>query len=253
MRLKDKVAIITGGGTGLGRAYAVRFAAEGAKVAVAARNLSRLDDVVKEIEAKGGEALAVQTDVSDEASTLEMAERTVERFGKIDILVNNAAYYAELKVVLWDAWTVEEWERNFAVTVLGGWLCAKAVFPHMKAQGKGKIVNISSTVADAGIDFLIPYSSCKGGVNAITRAMASALGEHNINVNCVAPGYVLTSASLEMPGRSEKGDRFQATLRTLKRDAHEDDLIGAALFFASDDADFITGQILAVDGGGVFR
>jgi NAD(P)-dependent dehydrogenase (short-subunit alcohol dehydrogenase family) len=253
MRLKDKVAIITGGGTGLGRAYALRFAAEGAKVTVAARNLARLEAVVKEIEAKGGEALAVQIDISDEASTQEMAKRTAERFGKIDILVNNAAYYAELSAISWDDWTVEEWERNFTVTVMGGWLCAKAVFPYMKAQGKGKIVNISSTVADAGLDLLMPYSSCKGGVNAATRAMASALGEHNINVNCVAPGYVLTSASLEMSSHTEKGDKFQASLRTLKRDAHEEDLVGGVLFFASDDSDFITGQIMAVDGGGVFR
>jgi NAD(P)-dependent dehydrogenase (short-subunit alcohol dehydrogenase family) len=253
MKLKDKVAIITGGGTGLGRAYALRFAEEGAKVAVAARNLSRLEDVVKEVKANGGEALAIQIDVSDEASTLEMAKRTADRFGRIDILVNNAAYYAELEVVPWDDWPVEDWERNFTVSVIGGWLCTKAVFPYMEAQGKGKIVNISSTTADAGIDFLMPYASCKGAVYAMTRSMATALGDHNINVNCVSPGYVLTSASLGMSGHTEKGDKFQASLRCFKRDAHEEDLMGAVLFLASEDSDFITGQIVAVDGGSVFR
>lgn len=253
MRLKDKVAIVTGGGIGLGRAFALRLAEEGAKVVVAARNLSRLEEVVKQIEAKGGEALAVQTDVSDEASTLELARRTVEKFGKIDILVNNAAYYAELSTIPWDNWTPEDWDKQFSVTVMGGWLCTKAVFPYMKAQGKGKIVNISSTVADAGLDLLMPYTCCKGGVGAMTRAMASALGEHNINVNAVAPGYVLTPGSLGMPTHTAKGDKFQASLRTLKRDEHDEDLVGAVLFFASGESDFITGQVLAVDGGGVFR
>ena len=190
-------------------------------------------------------------DISIEKDTLEMANSAMKEFGRIDILVNNAAT-GLVKKIFFEV-SAEEWDRVMATNVKGSWQCIKAVFPHMKKQGKGKIVNISSTVADAGLDLLMPYSSCKGGVNAATRAMASALGEHNINVNCVAPGYVLTSASLEMSSHTEKGDKFQASLRTLKRDAHEDDLVGGVLFFASDDSDFITGQIMAVDGGGVFR
>ena len=253
MRLKDKVAIITGGGRGLGRAFALRFAEEGSKVVVCARTLSQLEEVVKEIENKGGEALAIRTDVSVEADTLEMARKTAERFGRIDILVNNAASYSELGIRPWESWSVEEWEQIFTTNVTGGWLCVKAVFPYMKAIGKGKIINISDAAFDQGFPGLLPYSCSKGAVQALTRSLALGLAPYGIMVNCISPGYTLTEASLEMPGRALRGEDAIIWSRCNRRAEFEEDVVGTAVFLACDDSDFITGQVIGVDGGQIRR
>ncbi len=253
MKLKDKVAIVTGGGRGIGRAYALRFADEGARVAIADIIFDNARKVADEIKAKGGEALALETDITSEASTTEMAHKTLERFGKIDILLNNAAIFYGIGGRSWDAWSTEDWDRMFAVNVRGGWLCAKAVFPQMKAQGKGKIVNVASSTADTGLPVLLPYTCSKGAVMTLTRSLARALGRYNINVNCISPGYTLSEASLNMPGRTPEADEAMIRGRCFRRQQHPEDLVGTAVFLASDDADFITGQVITVDGGEAMR
>ena len=253
MKLKDKVAIITGAGQGIGRVYALRFADEGAKVVSVDINAEKAQRVAGEIEAKRGEALAIHTDISSEASTAEMAEKTIARFGKIDILVNNAALYYGVGVKRWDASTPEEWDRIFSVNVKGPWLCVKAVAPQMIAQGKGKVINIASTTADTGFHGLLPYACSKGAVITLTKALARALGRHNINVNCISPGYTLTEASVEMPGKRPGADEAFLPSRCFRRPEQPEDLVGLAVFLASEDSDFITGQTIIVDGGEVMR
>jgi 3-oxoacyl-[acyl-carrier protein] reductase len=195
--LKDKVAIITGGGRGIGRAFALRFAEEGAKVVIAEILLENAQKVAQEIEAKGGDVMALHTDVADEESTQEMAKKAVEHFGRIDILINNAAIYFGLQRKTWHTLTLEEWDRMFAVNVRGVWLCCKAVFPYMQQQGKGKIVDIASGTAGgpAGATQRFHYATSKGAVITMTRLLARALGEHNICVNCIAPGLTITEAT----------------------------------------------------------
>ncbi len=253
MKLKDKVAIVTGGGRGIGRAYALRFADEGAKVVVAEIVAENAQKVADEIKAKGGEALAVHTDVSSEASTTEMAKKTIEQFEKIDILLNNAAIYYGIGVKRWDDWAPEDWDRMYAVNVKGGWLCSKAVVPQMITQGKGKIINIASGTADMGYAGLLPYTCSKGAVMAMTRAIARSLGRYNINVNCISPGYTMSEASVEMPGYSEKGTEMMVQAQALRRAEQPEDLVGTAVFLAGEDSDFITGQTISVDGGSVMR
>jgi 3-oxoacyl-[acyl-carrier protein] reductase len=253
MKLKDKVAIVTGGGRGIGRAYALRFAEEGAKVVVADIIFDNAQKVADEIKAKGGEALALRTDISDVSSTQEMAEKTLEQFGRIDILMNNAAIYYGVGMKRWDTWAPEDWDRMFAINVKGGWLCIKAVAPHMITQGKGKIINIASSTADTGYHGLLPYTCSKGAVITMTKAMARALGRHNINVNCISPGYTMSEATAEMPGRSAEGDDMVVKVRALRREEQPDDLAGTAVFLASEDSDFVTGQTFSVDGGEVLR
>ena len=254
MRLEDKVAIITGGGQGIGRAYAVRFAQEGAKVAVADIIEEKAQKVAEEIKSDGGQALAFFTDVSDETSTVQMARKTKEQFGGIDILVNNAAIYYGLRRTSWDTWTADEWNNQLRINVLGMWLCIKAVVPYMVEQRKGKVVNISSAVVWSGQANMLPYNCSKGAVNAMTAALAKELGIHNINVNAIAPGWALSEA-----GREAYKDKLEAVreqvlnARSIKRDMMPDDLVGTAVFLASDDSDFITGQAVCIDGGINFR
>ncbi len=253
MKLKNKVAIVTGAGRGIGRAYALRFVDEGAKVAVAEIIFENAQKVVKEIEARGGEALALHTDVSDEASTIEMSMKTMERFGAIDILINNAGYFYGLQARAWDAWTIEDWTRSFQVNTIGSWLCAKAVTPYMIAEGKGKIINISSTTVNIGYPYLLPYTCTKGAIIALTRSLATSLGRYGINVNSISPGLTLSEATVEATDRNIQAEEGVAKARALRRNEYPEDLVGAAVFFASEDSDFITGQILNVEGGSVFQ
>ncbi len=255
MRLENKVAIVTGCGRGLGRAYALRFAREGAKVVAADIILKNAQEVAKEIEADGGQSLALYTDVSDETSTIEMAKKTIERFGGLDILLNNAARYYEIMLTSWDSWTMEEWNKVFAVNIIGMWLCIKAAAPYMMEQRKGKIINIASSVVWEGVPYKLPYNCSKGAVIAMTTALAKELGPHNINVNAIAPGWVPTKAGIG----AYTGDKLKAkrelvrNMRCLKRDETPEDLTGTAVFLASEDSDFITGQVMTVDGGATFR
>ena len=249
MKLKGKVAVITGSGRGIGRAYAMRFAEEGAKIVVADIILENAQKVAADIKAGGGDALPLYVDVSSESSTLEMADKVMEHYGKIDILLNNAAMFYGLTNRSWDAWKPEDWDNMFAVNVKGIWLCLKAVVPHMISQGKGKIINISSSTARRGFPLLLPYTCSKGAVSVLTNCMAKALGQHNINVNTISPGYTMSEAIIERPGKAQGADESVTKSRCFQRMEYPQDLVGTAVFLSSDDSDFVTGQTICVDGG----
>ena len=243
MRLKDKVAIVTGGARGIGKEYSLRFAEEGAKVTIC--DILDCAETAGEIEAKGGEVLALKTDVASEESTVEMAKKTVERFGRIDILANNAAIYGGLQLKPFHEVSVDEWDKMMAVNLRGTWLCCKAVFPYMKEQGYGKIVNLASEVFFTGSNGFAHYVASKGGIIGLTRALAIELGPHNICINCVAPGFTDTEASRQLADIK----KYDTSRTPLGRMGNPDDLTGTALFLASPESDFITGQTLLVDGG----
>jgi len=246
MRLENKVAIITGSARGMGWVFALRFAKEGAKLTIC--DVLDCVPVAEEIEAIGGEVLALKTDVASEKDTAEMAKKTVERFGRIDILVNNAAIIGGKDFVKPpEQLTAQDWDRMLAVNVKGLFLCCKAVIPYMKKQGRGKIVNIASTVAFTGAPAFLHYSTSKGGVVTMTRGLARELGEFNINVNAVAPGVVKTEAV--RAALSEEDLKQIVETQLLKKNIKPEDIAGVVLFLASDEADVITGQTLAANAG----
>jgi|UniRef100_A0A7C4AS35 3-oxoacyl-[acyl-carrier protein] reductase len=245
-RLENKVAIVTGAGKGLGRAFCVKLAQEGAHiVAVTRSDMEGLENTAKEVRALGRDALIRQVDVASESDTLRMADEALKTFGRIDVLVNNAAYYFGVTRKAFTEISVEEWDRMMAVNVRGPWLCARAVFPAMKAQGKGKIVNLASEVFFTGSHGFVHYVSSKGGVIGLTRALAVELGPVGICVNAVAPGYTDTEASRTIADVT-KYDTSRTPLRRLEK---PEDVVGAVAFLASDESDFITGQTVLVDGG----
>jgi 3-oxoacyl-[acyl-carrier protein] reductase len=249
--LKDKVAIITGAGRGLGKAFALRFAEEGAKLLLPDISLERAQNTAGEIKSKGGEAYAMLTDISDEKATQKMADEVVRLYGKVDILLNNAALYYGVERRNWDAWTVKDWDRMFEINVRGTYLCCKAVAPIMVRAGKGKIINIASDVFKvAGAHHLMAYACSKSAVYTLTQCLARALGPSGINVNSIGPGFTATEASL---GQDSRGEAFKATIdaQCLKRREEPADLPGTAVFLASPDSDFITGQYIVVNGGSV--
>jgi len=250
MRLENKVAIITGSARGMGWVFALRFAKEGAKLTIC--DVLDCVPVAEEIEAIGGEVLALKTDVASEKDTAEMAKKTVERFGRIDILVNNAAIIGGKDFVKPpEQLTAQDWDRMLAVNVKGLFLCCKAVIPYMKKQGRGKIVNIASTVAFTGAPAFLHYSTSKGGVVTMTRGLARELGEFNINVNAVAPGVVKTEAV--RAALSEEDLKQIVETQLIKRNIKPEDIAGVVLFLASDEADVITGQTLAANAGEYLR
>ncbi|MFC1955245.1 SDR family NAD(P)-dependent oxidoreductase [Chloroflexota bacterium] len=246
MRLKDKVVIITGSSRALGKGYALRFAREGAKVA--ACDILDCAETVEEIKAKGGEALSIKADITSEEDMVNMAKKTVEHFGRIDILVNNAALYADIVRKPFHEISVEEWDKVMAVNLKGMFLCCKAVFPYMKEQENGKIVNISSAVHHAGVPNFMHYVASKSGVIGLTRSMAREVGPFNINVNAIAPGLFLTDYNAPQITQ-ERLDKDMAS-RSIKRYPKPEDLQGVMVFLSSEDSDFITGQTIVVDGGG---
>ena len=249
--LENKVAIITGAGRGLGRAYALRFAEEGAKLLLPDISLERAEGTVEEIRAKGGEAVAMETDISDENATKKMAEKVMQQYGKVDILINNAAIWYGINITPWDTWTVEEWDRIFAVNVRGTWLCCKAIAPLMIKESRGKIINITSNVAKVpAARLFLPYSCSKGAIYTLTHALARALGPSGINVNAIAPGYVASEASLAQTD-SEKIFEIATSEQSIQRREEPADLVGTAVFLASEDSDLISGQVIYIDAGTV--
>lgn len=255
MQLKDKVAIVTGGANGLGKAYVLGYAREGAKVVIADIDVPAAKELQDSLLQDGKEALALKVDVSNEKDTLEMAKQAAERFGRIDILVNDAAIIVRVKIsrtVPFYDLSLDEWNRVMAVNVNGAFLCCRAVFPYMKAQGSGKIINITSGqfLNGGGKVKFAHYVTSKGAIVGLTRALARELGEFNINVNCLSPGSTLTEDSDDEAG--VKMREAAISDRCLKRIEYPEDVVGAAIFLASSDSDFVTGQIIAVNGGSTF-
>jgi 3-oxoacyl-[acyl-carrier protein] reductase len=248
MRLKDKVVIVTGGGVGIGKAYAQGLAKEGAKVVVADIQEAEAKKVAADIQQSGGEAIAVSVDVTSPEKTQSMAQAALKRYGRIDALVNNAGLYSALKKKPFMEIDPEEWDRVMSVNVKGLFLCVKAVYPAMKQQGKGKIINISSGTALSGSPFFLHYVSSKAGVIGFTRALAREVGDDNICVNSIMPGLTISGSNQEGVMTAEQlADRRKR--RCLQRDQYPQDLVGTVIFLCSDDSDFMTGQSISVDGG----
>lgn len=251
MRLKEKVAIVTGGARGLGKAYALRLAEEGAKVVVT--DILDTNDAKREIEEKGGEAIALYADVSNEDSVNEVARKTVEQFGKIDVLVNNAGIFADVNIKPFCEISLEEWNKILTVNLTGIFLCCKAVYPQMKKQGKGKIINVASSVFFSGVPYFLHYVTSKGAIIALTRALAREIGDDGISVNSIAPGFTMSDAVESNPKFSQQAREIAIKERCFKRNQRPEDLVGTLVLLASDESDFITGQTIVVDGGGVLH
>ena len=252
-RLKDRVAIITGGAYGIGKTFARRRGEEGALVVIADIDADNSQKTVGELNAEGLKTVAINTDVSDERSTLAMAKKVAESFGKIDILINNAAIFSKIKVstVPFDELDMTDWDRMMAVNLKGTFLCSRAVYPYMKKQNKGKIINMASGTFFEGTPVMPHYVASKAGIIGLTRSLASAMAEYNINVNCIAPGRTLSEDPSDES--AVKTNEIRAKTRQIKRIEYPEDLAGTAVFLASEDSDFITGQTIVVDGGTIFH
>lgn len=252
MRLQNKVVIVTGGARGAGRIYALGLAGEGAKVAVA--DVEDSSETAQSILAQGGEAIAVVADVRDESATHEMARKAHERFGRLDVLINNAALYRGIVMQSFEEITVAEWDQMMAVNLRGLFLCVKAVAPYMKKQGSGKIINISSSTVLFGVPGMLHYVTSKAGVIGFSRALARELGRFGITVNTVSPGLVWNEASRQLDSEKKLPIRSLAEAsrqgRAIQKDLLEQDLVGTMIYLCSSDSDMLTGQLINVDGGG---
>lgn len=254
MRLKDKVALITGAAQGIGAAIAESYTKEGAKVVVG--DIVDGNMVVEAMKRAGGEALFVKTDVTIQDDCDAMAKAAVERFGAIDILVNNAAMYGNIVKKPFTEITTDEWNRVMQVNTSGPFHCTKAVFPFMKDKG-GRIINVASSVVFEAPPSFPHYVASKGAVFAFTRCMAKELGEYNINVNTLAPGYTQSEGSKNIEKRRKtsgpKSEEIAVQKRCFKRSSLPEYMVGTAIFLASEDSAFITGQLVLIDGGASFH
>jgi len=253
MRLQSKVVLITGAAHGIGKAYARRFAEEGAEVVIADIDSQGGKTVAQALTDSGFAAWARATDVRNYLDVEALIRETADKFGRIDVLLNNAAIYVTEK--LWKGPVEElelaEWDRVIEVNLKGVFLCCKAAIPIMKRQRSGKIINIASGTFFSGSGDMPHYTTAKGGVVALTRVMARQLGEWNINVNCMTPGSTMSEDSVT----DEVIERRQGSTgkRAFPRIETPADIIGTAVFLASSDSDFITGQLLVVEGGGIMH
>ena len=243
--LDDRTVLITGGVRGIGKVYALGMAREGASIMIA--DIGDASEVVNQVREQGGNADCVLTDVSDEDSTETMAEATKLKFGRIDVLINNAAAFTNVRMGPFDEITVDEWDGVYAVNVRGCWLAAKAVTKYMKEQSYGKIINVSSmTVPDGTPDFA-HYVSSKAAIIGLTRALARELGQWNIAVNTITPDFIPhdPKVAADNPGI----DEMLVAQRAFQRTQVPEDMVGTAVFLSSAASDFITGQNFYVNGG----
>ena len=251
MRFKGKVALITGGTSGIGSETAARFAAEGAKVAITGRNTERGEQVVKDIVDKGGEAIFIRSDVCLASDCKNAVEETLQRFGRIDVLFNNAGVFHPRTI---PDCTEEEWDDTIDSSLKGAFLMSKYALPSMIERGSGSIIHTSSGWGIQGGDKAAAYCAAKGGLIVMAKAMALDHGRHGIRVNCVCPGDVLTPMLHDDAAkRGMSWDEYAAgsVQRPLGRIGSVEDIANAVLFLASDEASFVTGEALVVDGGGV--
>ena len=254
MLLKGKVAIITGAAQGIGAAFAIGYAKEGAKLVIA--DILDGKNVVEDVVKAGSEAIFVKTDVTKQDQCDAMVKAAVDRFGTVDILVNNAAMYANIIKKPFEEITTKEWNRVMEVNATGPFHCTKAVFEVMRKKG-GKIINVASSVVFEGAAGMPHYVTSKGAVMAFTRAMARELGAYNININSLAPGYTQSEASKTIQKRRQDDgpdpEQLMLQKRCLKRSEDPTDLVGTAIFLASNMSDFLTGQLILCDGGSFFH
>lgn len=249
-RLDGKVAIVTGGARSIGAAFAKGLAAEGAKVVIA--DLDAAEETLAIIKQAGGEAMAVRTDVTQEADCENMVAQAVEAYGKLDILVANAGLWVHLERQSALEIDIQTWQKVMEVNVQGVWLSAKAAIPAMQKNDYGKIVTVTSTRAMKGGSAMLHYDASKGAVIAMTRSLAREWGESGIRANAIAPGATDTEISQALADDTQKERRVaSAQARAIKRAEEPDDLVGACLFLASSDSDFMSGQTVVVDGGAV--
>jgi 3-oxoacyl-[acyl-carrier protein] reductase len=247
--LEGRVALVTGGGGGLGEGICSALATAGAAVAVADVEHDRAERVAGNLSRAGARSVALRTDVSERSSVQETVERAAEELGGVDILINNAAIYPRR------AWTEieeEEWDRVMAVNLKGYFLCARAVYPHMKSKGRGNIVNVASITFFIGWSLLMDYVASKGGIVGFTRTLAREVGPDNINVNAIAPGAFPTDAEKIHPDQ-EGYNRWILEQQSIKRRGTPQDIGNLVAFLSSDASSFITGQTIEIDGGWLMR
>lgn len=244
--LQDRVAIVTGAGRGLGRSIALGYAAAGADLVLAARSTDLIESAAREVEALGRRALAVTTDVSQADQVAHLVQRTLDSFGTVDILVNNAAISPVYKRA--EAIEEAEWDAIMAVDLKGVFLCIKAVAPTMIANRHGKVINVGSVAGLVGSERLMAYGAAKGGLHQLTRTLAVEWARHNIQVNALAPGWIATGFTAGLRANEHFFQRLTSTIPQ-GRFAEPDEFIGAAIFLASRASDYVTGVTLAVDGG----
>jgi NAD(P)-dependent dehydrogenase (short-subunit alcohol dehydrogenase family) len=246
-RLKGKVAVVTGGASGIGKAIAQRLARDGASVVIA--DVQRFDEAAAEIaKATGSKVLGLQVDVSSESDAERMAGQAMKTFGRLDILVNNAAIFSSLELRPFRQIPPDEFRRVLEVNVIGVWLCCRACVPHMRTGGYGRIINLASGAPLKGVPLFLHYISSKGAVIAMTRGLAREVGADGITVNALAPGFTLSENVAKHEVHVRQGERTKMT-RAIQRDEKPEDLVGTVSFLASEDAAFITGQTVVVDGG----
>jgi len=253
MRLENKVAIITGGGGGIARHCARGFGKEGAKLVLADINLAAADETVDILKKEGIEALSIKVDVTSLESVEAMVKKTVEHFGRVDILVNNAAVLAKYTVSRAHFYEIDlnDWDKVMTVNLKGTFLCSRVVFPYMKAQGRGKIINFASTTFMWGAPNFAHYVASKGAIVGLSRAMAREIGEFNINVNCIAPGSTFSEGPEDQAALEFRKKAIPR--RSIPRVEYPEDVVGATMFLASSESDFITGQVIVVDGGHIMQ
>ena len=248
MKLEGRTAIVTGAGSGIGKAFALRLAQDGANVVVA--DIRNQDAAAAEIaKATGARTLGLKTDVSSEADTARMAEETLKAFGSIDVLVNNAAMFSVLQLRPFEQIPVEEWKRLMEINILGVALACRAVAPQMRRQKRGRIINLASGAPLKGVPLFLHYIASKGAVIAMTRGLARELGKDGITVNAIAPGFTMSEGVIEHTHHVEVSREGSLRSRAIPRDEQPEDLVGTVSFLAGDDAAFMTGQTLVVDGG----
>src|ERR687898_729177 len=242
-RLDGRVAIVTGGGGGLGSGICPALAAAGATVVVAGRTKEKLDHVATDVNAAGGRALAVEVEIADGSSVAAMTERVLSELGGIDILVNNAAVYHRKP---WTEITEADWDQVLDTNLKGYYLCARAAYPALKASGHGRVINVASITFFGGVPFLLDYVTSKGGIVGFTRALAREIGPDGVTVNAISPGAFPTDAEKIHPNQDEY-NRNVLESQSLKRRGTPNDIGNLAVFLSSDGGSFITGQLIQID------